>query len=103
MHLFKDIMQNPNVTKLASGLLFFLPFPYLVAVFSLLYTTLLYLVAVFSLLYTTLHYWGHYFLLYSTCVRFMGSGRDFFVTPPLWHSGSGGWRSLSCPSLCVGT
>ena len=49
-----------DVTKLAGGLLFFLPFPYLVAVISLLYTTLLYLGAVFSLLYITLHYWGHY-------------------------------------------
>src|SRR5258706_11728944 len=62
-----------TVTKLANGLLFFLPSPYLVAVTTLLYTTLLYLVAVITLHYTTLHYFGavfHYFtLLYSTLGR----------------------------------
>src|SRR5258706_886932 len=83
------------VIKLAGGLLFFLPFPYLVAVFSLLYTTLLYLGEVFSLLYITLHYWGHYSLLYSTCVRFMVAGGDLFVTPPLWHPASVAVRTLS--------
>jgi|SRR5258706_15855814 len=57
-----------TVTKLAGGLLFFLPSPYLVAVITLLYTTLLYLVAVITLHYTTLHYLGGSFitLLYST-------------------------------------
>src|SRR5258706_6805914 len=85
----------PIVIKLAGGLLFFLPFPYLVAVFSLLYTTLLYLVAVFSLLFITLHYLGPYFLLYSTCVRFMVAGGDLFVTPPLWHPASVAVRTLS--------
>src|SRR5258706_3495125 len=45
-----------TVTKLASGLLFFLPFPNLVAVITLHYTTLLYLVVVISLLYITFHY-----------------------------------------------
>src|SRR5258706_9478371 len=84
-----------HVTKLAGGLLFFLPFPYLVAVISLLYTTLLYLGAVFSLLYITLHCWGHYSLLCSTCVRFMVAGGDLFVTPPLWHPASVAVRSLS--------
>src|SRR5258706_7612627 len=49
-----------TVTKLAGGLLFFLPFPNLMAGITLHYTTLLYLGAVISLLYTTLHYWGHY-------------------------------------------
>src|SRR5258706_13681382 len=92
-----------SVIKLASGLLFFLPFPYLVAVFSLLYTTLLYLVAIFSLLYITLHYWGHYSLLYSTCVRFMVAGGALFVTPPLWHPASVAVRAFSWPSLCVAT
>jgi len=89
--------------------LFSLPLPYLVAVITLLYTTLLYLGAVFSLLYTTLlyfgavfpllsitlHYWGHYSLLYSTCVRFMVAGGDLFITPPLWHPASVAVRSLS--------
>src|SRR5258707_10590467 len=98
-----------SVTKLAGGLLFFLPFPNLVAIITLLYTTLLYLVAVISLLYTTLlylwavflllyitlHYLGHYSLLYSTCVRFMVAGGDLFVTPPLWHPASVAVRSLS--------
>jgi|SRR5258706_1641543 len=51
------------VIKLASGLLFFLPFPYFVVVISLLYIT----------------------LHYSTCVRFMVAGGDLFVMPPLWH------------------
>src|SRR5258706_15591680 len=88
-------VRRDTVIKLAGGLLFFLPFPYLVAVFSLLYTTLLYLVAVFSLLYITLHYWGHYSLLYSTCVRFMVAGGDLFVTPPLWHPASVAVRTLS--------
>src|SRR5258706_9335464 len=44
--LLMDLLLSRSlkaVIKLASGLLFFLPFPYLVAVFSLLYTILLYL------------------------------------------------------------
>ena len=66
--------SNTNIViKLASGLLFFLPLPYLVAVFSLLYTTLLYLGAVFSLLYITLHYWGTLFLtLLYMCALYGG-------------------------------
>ena len=76
------LLQNRlYVIKLAGGLLFFLPFPYFVAVFSLLYITL--------------HYWGHYSLLYSTYVRFMVAGGDLFVTPPLWHPASVAVRSLS--------
>src|SRR5258706_1405823 len=59
------------VTKLAGGLLFFLPLPYLVAVITLHYTTLLYLGAVFSLHYTTLLYIGAIFsLLYTTLLYF---------------------------------
>src|SRR5258708_31989018 len=87
------------VTKLASGLLFFLPFPlpcgghYITLHYStllwgglsLLYSTLLYLLAVFSLLYITLHYLGHYSILYSTYVRFFVAGGDLFVTPPFLH------------------
>src|SRR5258706_2233765 len=98
-----------NVTKLASGLLFFLPFPlpcgshYITLHYStlqwgglsLLYSTLLYLGAVFSLLYITLHYLGHWSLRYSTCVRFMVAGGDLFVTPPLLHPASVAVRSLS--------
>src|SRR5258706_8213176 len=83
------------VIKLAGGLLFFLPLPYLVAVFSLLYTTLLYFWVIFPLLYITLHYWGHYSLLCSTFVRFMVAGGDLFVTPPLWHPASVAVQSLS--------
>src|SRR5258706_4339259 len=48
--LYSDLMWSIScwgksmvVTKLAGGLLFFLPFPYLVAVHLFLYTTLLYL------------------------------------------------------------
>src|SRR5258708_39174487 len=100
--LYSDLMWSIScwgksmvVIKLAGGLLFFLPFPYLVTVFSLLYTTLLYLVAVFSLLFITLHYWGHCSLLYSTCVRFMVAGGDLFVTPHLWHPASVAVRTLS--------
>src|SRR5258706_7971823 len=33
----------------------------------------------------------------------MVAGGDLFVTPPLWHPASVAVRSLSCPSLCVGT
>src|SRR5258706_15199262 len=77
-----------HVTILASGLLFFLPFPYLVAVFSLLCTTLLYLVAIFLFLFITLHYWGNYSLLFSTFVRFLVGGGYFFFNPPFWHSTS---------------
>ena len=98
-----------HVTKLAGGLLFFLPFPlpcgshYITLHYStllwgglsLLYSTLLYLGAVFSLLYITLHYWRHYSLLYSACVHFMVAGGDLFVTPPLWHPASVAVRSLS--------
>src|SRR5258706_5395576 len=78
----------PIVIKLAGGLLFFLPFPYLVAVFSLLYTTLLYLVAVFSLLFINLHYFGHLSLLYSTFVRVIVAGGDLFFMPPFLPPGS---------------
>ena len=108
----KDSIFDQNirtVTKLAGGLLFFLPFPlpcgghYITLHYStlhwgglsLLYSTLLYLGAVISLLYTTLHYWGHYSLLYTTCVRFMVAGDDLFITPPLWHPASVAVRSLS--------
>src|SRR5258706_13227535 len=105
-----------RVTKLAGGLLFFLPFPLpcgshyitlhystlLGGSLSLLYSTLLYSGAVFSLLYITLHYWGHYSLLYSTCVRFMVAGGDLLITPPLWHPASVAVRALSLPSLWVG-
>jgi len=94
-YIYRRDGARTHVIKLAGGLLFFLPFPYLVAVFSLLYTTLLYLGAVFSLLYITLHYWGQYSLLYSTCVRFMVAGGDLFVTPPLWHPASVAVQSLS--------
>src|SRR5258706_1111305 len=33
----------------------------------------------------------------------MVAGGDPFITPPLWHPASVAVRSLSCPSLCVGT
>src|SRR5258706_13474029 len=33
----------------------------------------------------------------------MVAGGDLFVTPPLWHPASVAVRSLSLPSLCVGT
>jgi len=68
---------------------FFLPFPYFVAVISLLCITLLYL--------------GHFSLLYSTFVRVMVAGGDLFVTPPLWHPALVAVWTLSWPSLCVGT
>src|SRR5258706_15243509 len=76
------------VTKLAGGLLFFLPLPYICGSH---YITLHY----FTLLYITLHYLGHFSLLYSTCVRFMVAGGDLFVTPPLWHPASVAVRTLS--------
>src|SRR5258706_9828550 len=53
------------VTKLAGGLLFLLPFPYLVAGFSFLFTTLLYFVAVFFFFFITLHYFWAFFFHYS--------------------------------------
>src|SRR5258706_238883 len=55
-----------TVTKLAGGLLFFLPLPYLVAVITLHYTTLHYFGAVFhyfTLLYSILGRCFHYFSL----------------------------------------
>src|SRR5258706_7024420 len=71
-----------TVTKLAGGLLFFLPFPLPCGGH-----------------YITLHYstllWGGLSLLYSTCVRFMVAGGDLFITPPLWHPASVAVRSLS--------
>src|SRR5258706_9291073 len=33
----------------------------------------------------------------------MVAGGDIFATPPWWHPASVAVRSLSCPSLCVGT
>src|SRR5258706_9376951 len=70
-----------SVTKLAGGLLFFLPFPYLVAVILLLFTSLLLLWAGFLFLLIILPYWGHFFLLYFSCVRFFRRCGFFFVTP----------------------
>src|SRR5258706_2061546 len=78
-------VRRDTVIKLAGGLLFFLPFPYLVAVFSLLFTTLLYLVVVFSFLFISLHYWGHYFFLYSSYVRLFVAWGELLFKPPLLH------------------
>src|SRR5258706_5616233 len=86
-----------TVTKLAGGLLFFLPFPlpcgghYITLHYStlpwgglsLLYSTLLYLGAVFSLLYTTLHYWGHCSLLYTT-LHYWGHCSLLYTTLHYW-------------------
>src|SRR5258706_6476724 len=52
-----------TVTKLAGGLLFFLPLPYLVAVITLLFTTLHYIWAGFYLSYLIHSYFGPAFSL----------------------------------------
>src|SRR5258706_10461199 len=112
------------VTKLAGGLLFFLPLPYLVAVITLHYTTLLYLGVVFSLHYTTLLYLGAVFsLLYITgdiildftlhmCALWwqvvISLSRLLCGIQPLWLCGPYHdllcvWELLSCHSLSVRT
>src|SRR5258706_7639752 len=102
-----------HVTKLAGGLLFFLPFPYLVVVISLLYTTLLYLGAVFSLLYITLHCWGVflYFTLHVCALWWqvvISLSRLLCGIQPRWLCGPYHdllcvWELMSCHSLSVRT
>src|SRR5258706_10397904 len=115
------------VTKLAGGLLFFLPLPYLVAVISLHYTTLHYFGVVFhysTLLYSTLGRSFHYFtLLYTTgdiilyltlhmCALWwqvvISLSRLLCGIQPLWLCGPYHdllcvWELLSCHSLSVRT
>src|SRR5258708_17861774 len=75
-----------TVTKLAGGLLFFLPFPLPCGGH-----------------YITLHYstllWGGLSFLYSSCVRFIVAGGYFFFTPPFWPPAPVAFRSFSLPFL----
>src|SRR5258706_15935851 len=62
-----SIMLN-TVIKLAGGLLFFLPFPYLVAGLSLPYSTLLLFWAAFLFLSISLPFWcGFLFFILHRC------------------------------------
>ncbi len=55
-----DSSSTDCVIKLASGLLFFLPFPYVVAVISLLYITLHYSTLLGTLFFTLLYMCARY-------------------------------------------
>src|SRR5258706_10306049 len=126
--LYLGLHPCTPVTKLAGGLLFFLPFPNLVAVITLHYTTLLYLGAVISLLYTTLLYLGgglfitlHYSTLLGTlfltllymCALYgwqvvTSLSRLLCGIQPRWLCGPYHdllcvWELLSCHSLSVRT
>src|SRR5258706_3309014 len=102
-----------HVTKLAGGLLFFLPLPYLVVVITLHYTTLHYFGTIFH--YFTLLYITGDIILYSTlhmCALWwqvvISLSRLLCGIQPLWLCGPYHdllcvWELLSCHSLSVRT
>src|SRR5258706_15698712 len=102
-----------HVTKLAGGLLFFLPLPYLVVVITLHYTTLHYFGTIFH--YFTLLYITGDIILYSTlhmCALWwqvvISLSRLLCGIQPLWLCGPYHdllcvWQLLSCHSLSLRT